>query len=191
MKFTNEQIARSIKTGRLALDDSDLTRYFVAGVTKISLTGLVIFASVSFAACLADPSESSVYAWLAAMIFFPTLMFLTIATIVKFRALNLVTIETMYSAAETRKVLTEFFKHFKFKIENNRKNLIIATTRPTKRIGHTRNERITILIDNKKVHLTSICAPDGSFYIRSLYNRSDNIGLLRSILSGMRVLADK
>lgn len=127
-------------------------------------------------------------AMLAGGVFVLTISVVVGITIIKLRSLALETIATGYSGTEARTLITNFSKHYSFRKENNRKNLIIVTTRFTERTPHMRGERLTLIIQDNRIHATSICDPEGSFSFRSLFNRTENLKLLRAILSGTRSL---
>lgn len=188
MRFTDEQIAHSLASGKLALEKGDMRSFLFAGVGKITALSLAAFGITAFLISQFFSVTWAVYTLLALASIAAAAIAVLAATYLKLRSLKLETIPTKYSAAETRRILTGFFKHMKFRKENNRKDLIIVTTRRTHRAPGVRSERITLILDDSRVYAASICDPEGRFYFRSLLNRSANLNLIKAILSGMRKL---
>lgn len=186
MKFTTGQIQRSIELGYLSLERSDLRQYFLSGVGKTVLYCGGPVAALFAIAFFGDRLNYSVLIPVVVLVMGGMIAFLILMTIVKLRSLKLETIQTRYTAKEIRSILTLFARRYRFKRENNRKDLIIVTTRINDVAPHMRNERVTILIEDRKIHAASICNPHGYFFIRSLFNRKENLNLLRAMLSGSR-----
>lgn len=166
-------------------------RYWYSGYLYIAVIPFFIFGIAALLLAQFPFASFNNYIILALGTLILTLLIAIAATIIKSRALILEVIPTQFSPQETRQVFTEFSRHYRFQKENNRKNLIIVTTRLTKRTPYMRRERITMFITDTKVYVTSISDPDGSFYLRSLFNRSRNLDLIRSILSGTRNVKHK
>ncbi len=186
MKFTKEQIQRSIESGYLSLERSDLLHYLQVGVVKTILYEVGLIAAVVATSFFSGRLNDAVLLPLIVLVTAGVIAFLILVTAVKIYSLKLETIPTRYTAKEIRGILTLFARRYHFKRENNRKDLIIVITRVNDVATHMRNERITILIQDQKIHAASICNPHGPFFFRSLLNRKANLNLLRAMLSGSR-----
>lgn len=190
MKFTDDQIESSARSGFLRLDLRDLLRLLWIGIPY-----LLFFVGATFAVILVIVLEVGTgrlasLSDLFLMVCIGSLATALAVSVAKLFSLRLTRITTAMNAAEARENITKFSKHYRWKAENNRKNLIILRTRQTRRTPRARSERVTILLIDNQILVASMCDPEGNFALASLFNRSANVGQIREILSGTRRLSE-
>jgi hypothetical protein len=186
VKFTDEQIKRSIDSGVLQLDRGDKLALLKHGVLKtVVFTALGLFCvSLILFGFWNNPS---LLAFTTGIVIVGLIVFLIALTLVKIKSLRLTEIKTSFTTKETRDILAKFARLYRWKVENNRDTLIVLIAKPSNRYSSAHSERIMLLMENGRILASCFCDTEQTFRYRSLINGKQNLNLIGAMVSGNRI----
>lgn len=163
-------IQRSITTGRLRLSlQQKLTHFLPVSIGVIMpIVGLFIIFQSYFNNKAIPQRILNPWIWIISIALAVSIYWL------QYKRLRLKTVETSLNPDEVLSIFTNAVEQLKWKIVINNKKVIIAKVNNGWLTGSW-GEQVTIILDENKIYLNSICDPDKRSSLISFGNNKKNI----------------
>lgn len=176
--MTDEKIKRSLESAELKLSNGEkFTHYGIVGFCFFIPFLFMFFHLKDFLLGMPKPVKSGEMWFLG----IPTVIGIAFYILQKKR-LKFKVVENDFNRVELDRIIEKVAKELEWDIIENKQKVLVAKTYPGLLSGSW-GEQITILFDNKKVFVNSICDPSNrSSLISTGRNRQNENALIKEIL---------
>lgn len=184
--MTDAQVKNSIKDRELKLGRSDRFTHFEIVFWLIFLASIMpalfLYDLIAYGQIkLAAPVSTAI----GVFTFIPSILAIIFYSVQK-RRLALTEIKTPLTREQLRDLILQLAENKKWEARNNRKTFMIMKTHPSFWSGSW-GEQITVLFDDRRVWVNSICDPEQQTSVVSMGRNKNNVATLVSDLSGSRL----